>query len=66
MCRCISSKCTLQTQKSQSALFPCSSVSDSVQFCGSTEAVIRLVISAVVGVATVAVVVYDITSGRAQ
>ncbi|XP_058617650.1 uncharacterized protein LOC131531111 [Onychostoma macrolepis] len=44
----------------------CQPCSDSVQFCGSTEAVIRLVISALVGVATVAVVLYDITSGRAQ
>uniref|UniRef100_A0A8C2C3D6 Ig-like domain-containing protein n=1 Tax=Cyprinus carpio TaxID=7962 RepID=A0A8C2C3D6_CYPCA len=43
----------------------CQTCSDSVQFCGSTEAVIRLVISAVVGVATVAVVVYEITSRRA-
>ncbi|XP_056614003.1 uncharacterized protein LOC130429456 [Triplophysa dalaica] len=33
-----------------------------VECCGRTEAVIRLVVSAVVGVATVAVLVYDITS----
>ncbi|CAM4658047.1 unnamed protein product [Leuciscus chuanchicus] len=39
---------------------------DSVQCCSFTEAVIRLVISAVVGVATVAIVVYDITSRRGE
>uniref|UniRef100_A0A8C1A0Y3 Immunoglobulin domain-containing protein n=2 Tax=Cyprinus carpio carpio TaxID=630221 RepID=A0A8C1A0Y3_CYPCA len=32
--------------------------------CGSTEAVIRLVVSALVGIATVAVLVYDIRSRR--
>ncbi|XP_052446826.1 uncharacterized protein LOC127988232 [Carassius gibelio] len=37
-----------------------------VNCCGFTEAVIRLVISAVVGVATVAIVVYDIRSRRAE
>ncbi|XP_058615920.1 SLAM family member 5-like isoform X2 [Onychostoma macrolepis] len=36
--------------------------SESVQCCGFTEAVIRLVLSAVVGVATVASVIYDIRS----
>ncbi|KTF83705.1 hypothetical protein cypCar_00046489 [Cyprinus carpio] len=41
-------------------------VYDSVQFCGSTEAVIRLVVSALVGVAAVAAVVYDFRFGRAQ
>uniref|UniRef100_A0A8C1P808 Ig-like domain-containing protein n=1 Tax=Cyprinus carpio TaxID=7962 RepID=A0A8C1P808_CYPCA len=53
-------KCTLMSL--------CSSVfsSDSVQFCGSTEAVIRLVVSALVGVAAVAAAVYDFRSGRAQ
>ncbi|XP_067254880.1 uncharacterized protein [Chanodichthys erythropterus] len=40
--------------------------SDSVQCYGFTEAVIRLVVSAVVVVATVAIVVYDITSRRAE
>ncbi|XP_050958210.1 CD48 antigen-like [Labeo rohita] len=40
----------------------CSEVHVHVQCCGSTEAVIRLVLSAMVGVATVAVVVYDIRS----
>ncbi|KAI7791539.1 SLAM family member precursor [Triplophysa rosa] len=35
-----------------------------VHCCGFTEAVIRLVVSAVVGVATVAVLVYDIRSRR--
>uniref|UniRef100_A0A671S942 Ig-like domain-containing protein n=1 Tax=Sinocyclocheilus anshuiensis TaxID=1608454 RepID=A0A671S942_9TELE len=40
--------------------------SDRVHCCGFTEAVIRLVISAVVGVATVAIVVYDIRSRRAE
>ncbi|XP_067270878.1 lymphocyte function-associated antigen 3 [Pseudorasbora parva] len=39
---------------------------DSVQCCGFTEAVIRLVISAVVGVAAVAIVVYDITSRKGE
>ncbi|XP_077082222.1 uncharacterized protein LOC143735833 [Siphateles boraxobius] len=38
----------------------------SVQCCSFTEAVIRLVISAVVGVATVAIVVYEITSRREE
>jgi len=37
---------------------------DSVQCCGFTEAVIRLVISALVGVATVAVLIYDIRSNK--
>ncbi|XP_051979531.1 uncharacterized protein LOC127640879 [Xyrauchen texanus] len=40
----------------------CQTYPDSVQCCGSTEAVIRLVISAVVGVATVIVLIYDIRS----
>ncbi|XP_067255031.1 CD48 antigen-like [Chanodichthys erythropterus] len=35
-------------------------------FCGSTEAVIRLVLSALVGVATVILLVYDIRSRRAE
>uniref|UniRef100_A0A8C1DPE2 Ig-like domain-containing protein n=1 Tax=Cyprinus carpio carpio TaxID=630221 RepID=A0A8C1DPE2_CYPCA len=34
--------------------------------CGSTEAVIRLVLSALVGVATVVILVYDIRSRRAE
>ncbi|XP_059426015.1 natural killer cell receptor 2B4-like isoform X3 [Carassius carassius] len=38
----------------------CQPCSESVHCCGFTEAVIRLVISALVGVATVAVLVYDI------
>ncbi|XP_026119936.1 uncharacterized protein LOC113099076 isoform X1 [Carassius auratus] len=42
------------------------SVSDSVHCCGSTEAVIRLVLSALVGVATVILLVYDIRSRRAE
>ncbi|XP_051765459.1 uncharacterized protein LOC127520845 [Ctenopharyngodon idella] len=42
------------------------SVYDSVHCCGSTEAVIRLVFSALVGVATVILVVYDIRSRRAE
>uniref|UniRef100_A0A673KIW1 Immunoglobulin domain-containing protein n=1 Tax=Sinocyclocheilus rhinocerous TaxID=307959 RepID=A0A673KIW1_9TELE len=40
--------------------------SDSVHCCGSTEAVIRLVLSALVGVATVILLVYDIRSRRAE
>uniref|UniRef100_A0A672RU89 Si:ch73-256j6.2 n=1 Tax=Sinocyclocheilus grahami TaxID=75366 RepID=A0A672RU89_SINGR len=40
--------------------------SDSVHCCGSTEAVIRLVLSALVGVATVILLVYDIGSRRAE
>uniref|UniRef100_A0A9J7XRF7 Ig-like domain-containing protein n=1 Tax=Cyprinus carpio carpio TaxID=630221 RepID=A0A9J7XRF7_CYPCA len=40
----------------------CHTCSDSVTCCGSTEAVIRLVISALVGVATVTAVIYDIRS----
>ncbi|ROJ88227.1 hypothetical protein DPX16_0395 [Anabarilius grahami] len=39
-------------------------VYDSSHSCGFTEAVIRLVISALVGVATVAVLVYDFRSER--
>ncbi|XP_059424996.1 uncharacterized protein LOC132159491 [Carassius carassius] len=42
------------------------SVYNSVHCCGSTEAVIRLVLSALVGVATVILLVYDIRSRRAQ
>uniref|UniRef100_A0A672M8W0 Ig-like domain-containing protein n=1 Tax=Sinocyclocheilus grahami TaxID=75366 RepID=A0A672M8W0_SINGR len=38
----------------------------SVHCCGSTEAVIRLVLSALVGVATVILLVYDIRSKRAD
>ncbi|XP_059425187.1 uncharacterized protein LOC132159630 [Carassius carassius] len=41
----------------------CQTCPDSVHCCGSTEAVIRLVISALVGVASVAAVVYDFRSG---
>ncbi|KAI2650525.1 T-lymphocyte surface antigen Ly-9 [Labeo rohita] len=44
----------------------CQTCADSVHCCGFTEAVIRLVISAVVGVATVIIVVYDIRSRRAE
>ncbi|XP_016309457.1 SLAM family member 9-like [Sinocyclocheilus anshuiensis] len=44
----------------------CHTCADSVHCCGFTEAVIRLVISAVVGVATVTIVVYDIRSRRAK
>ncbi|CAM4661738.1 unnamed protein product [Leuciscus chuanchicus] len=39
---------------------------NSVHCCGPTEAVIRLVLSALVGVATVIIVVYDIRSRRAE
>ncbi|XP_016101546.1 uncharacterized protein, partial [Sinocyclocheilus grahami] len=42
----------------------CHTCSDSVHCCGSTEAVIRLVLSALVGVATVILLVYDIRSRR--
>ncbi|XP_067265628.1 uncharacterized protein [Chanodichthys erythropterus] len=42
------------------------SVYDSVHCCGPTEAVIRLVFSALVGVATVILLVYDIRSRRAE
>uniref|UniRef100_A0A8C1HR46 Uncharacterized protein n=1 Tax=Cyprinus carpio carpio TaxID=630221 RepID=A0A8C1HR46_CYPCA len=44
----------------------CHTCSDCVHCCGSTEAVIRLVLSALVGVATVIVLVYDIRSRRAE
>ncbi|XP_058616299.1 SLAM family member 5-like [Onychostoma macrolepis] len=44
----------------------CHTCSDSVHCCGSTEAVIRLVLSALVGVATVVILVYDIRSRRAE
>ncbi|KAL1252073.1 hypothetical protein QQF64_019869, partial [Cirrhinus molitorella] len=43
----------------------CHTCSDSVHCCGPTEAVIRLVLSALVGVATVILLVYDIRSRRA-
>ncbi|XP_039547186.1 uncharacterized protein LOC120492919 [Pimephales promelas] len=42
----------------------CQPCEDSVQCCGFTEAVIRLVVSALVGVATVAVLIYDIRSNQ--
>ncbi|XP_039538338.1 uncharacterized protein LOC120486391 [Pimephales promelas] len=41
-------------------------VYDSVHCCGPTETVIRLVLSALVGVATVIILVYDIRSRRAE
>ncbi|XP_039525937.1 uncharacterized protein LOC120478211 [Pimephales promelas] len=44
----------------------CHTCSDSVHCCGPTEAVIRLVLSALVGVATVILVVYDVRSRRAE
>ncbi|XP_077082221.1 CD48 antigen-like [Siphateles boraxobius] len=44
----------------------CQTCADRVHCCGFTEAVIRLVISAVMGVATVAILVYDIRSRRAE
>ncbi|XP_016396130.1 uncharacterized protein LOC107729908 [Sinocyclocheilus rhinocerous] len=42
----------------------CHTCSDHIHCCGSAEAVIRLVVSAMVGVATAAVLVYDIRSTR--
>ncbi|KAF4097350.1 hypothetical protein G5714_021358 [Onychostoma macrolepis] len=42
------------------------SQTDSEHCCGSAEAVIRLVLSALVGVATVVLLVYDIRSRRAE
>ncbi|XP_058617585.1 V-set and immunoglobulin domain-containing protein 1-like [Onychostoma macrolepis] len=44
----------------------CCTCSDSVHCRGSTEAVIRLVLSALVGVATVILLVYDIRSRKAE
>ncbi|XP_073793139.1 uncharacterized protein [Danio rerio] len=44
----------------------CPTCSGSVHCCGPTEAVIRLVLSALVGVATVIIVLYDIRSRRAE
>ncbi|XP_050960295.1 SLAM family member 5-like [Labeo rohita] len=44
----------------------CHTCSDSVHCCGSTEAVIRLVLSALVGVATVVILIYDIRSRNAE
>ncbi|XP_052394079.1 uncharacterized protein LOC127942421 [Carassius gibelio] len=44
----------------------CHTCSDSVHCCGSTEAVIRLVLSALVGVATVILLVYDIRSIKTE
>ncbi|KAL0161067.1 hypothetical protein M9458_044792, partial [Cirrhinus mrigala] len=37
-----------------------------IHCCGFTEAVIRLVVSALVGVAAIAVLVYDIRSTRSE
>ncbi|CAM4661062.1 unnamed protein product [Leuciscus chuanchicus] len=42
----------------------CHTCADSVHCCGPTEAVIRLVLSALVGMATVIILVYDIRSTR--
>nr|XP_055072855.1 SLAM family member 5-like [Misgurnus anguillicaudatus] len=42
----------------------CQTCSDCVSCCGTTEAVIRLVFSALVGVAAVAVLIYDIRLNR--
>ncbi len=39
---------------------------DNIHYCGVTEAVIRLALSALVGVAAVAVLVYDIRSRSLQ
>ncbi|XP_073700580.1 SLAM family member 9-like [Garra rufa] len=44
----------------------CHTCADSVQWCVSTEAVIRLVLSALVGVAIVIVLVYDVRSRGAE
>ncbi|XP_043079768.1 uncharacterized protein LOC122328124 [Puntigrus tetrazona] len=44
----------------------CHTCSDSQHCCGFTEAVIRLVLSALVGVATVLILVYDIRCRRAE
>ncbi|XP_043079764.1 uncharacterized protein LOC122328118 [Puntigrus tetrazona] len=44
----------------------CHMCSDSQHCCGFTEAVIRLVLSALVGVATVLILVYDIRCRRAE
>ncbi|XP_059426070.1 SLAM family member 9-like [Carassius carassius] len=44
----------------------CHTCSDSVHCCGFTETVIRLVLSALVGVASAAVLVYDIRSTRGR
>ncbi|XDV23622.1 hypothetical protein PO909_028123, partial [Leuciscus waleckii] len=44
----------------------CHTCADSVHCCRTTEAVIRLVLSALVGVATVIVLVYEIRSRRAE
>ncbi|XP_059403391.1 CD48 antigen-like [Carassius carassius] len=44
----------------------CSSFSDHIHCCNPTEALIRLAVSALVGVAAVAVLVYDIRSRKAE
>ncbi|KAL1250941.1 hypothetical protein QQF64_018737, partial [Cirrhinus molitorella] len=44
----------------------CHACAESAHCCGPTEAVIRLVLSALVGVATVFVLLYDIRSRRAK
>ncbi|KAL0161623.1 hypothetical protein M9458_045348, partial [Cirrhinus mrigala] len=43
---------------------PCYTCSDSVHCCGSTEVVIQLVLSALVGVATVIVLVYELKTSQ--
>ncbi|KTG34747.1 hypothetical protein cypCar_00024921 [Cyprinus carpio] len=42
------------------------SVNDCVQCCGFTEAVIQLALSVLVGLATVTILVYDITSRKVE
>ncbi|XP_052447279.1 uncharacterized protein LOC127988513 isoform X2 [Carassius gibelio] len=53
-----------QTQHLNTEL--CQTCSDFIHCCGSTEAVIRLALSALVGVAAVAMLVYDIISQSLQ
>ncbi|XP_058617251.1 uncharacterized protein LOC131530800 isoform X1 [Onychostoma macrolepis] len=60
---CVSSSCAVNNSaiKHTENLSP-----DCIRYCGTLEAVIRLVVAAVVGVAAVAVLVYDIRSTRSE